>query len=63
MILVVEQSLLNQLSVQHKLCGCFKTIPVNIQFIQKAKYIIIQNTPPDSPPPPPQAPTGAVIIA
>ena len=57
MILVVEQPLLNQLSVQHKLCGCFKTIPVNIQFIPKAKYITIQNAPP------PQAPTGAVIIA
>lgn len=56
-----------QLSLQHKLCS-FKTIPVNIQFITEAKYIIINNTPPPSlyhplPPPPLQAPTSAVIIA
>ena len=54
---------MDHLSLQHKLCGSFKTIPVNIQFITKAKYIIINNTPPPLPPPPLQAPKSAVIIA
>ena len=43
------QPLLNQLSVEQKLCGGFKTIPVNIQYIPKAKYITIHNR---TPPPP-----------